>query len=102
MVEVVSHRTQFLGRDAALVVALDVTERKRAEQELTVSEERYRSLVAAITSIVWTIDPEGRFVSPQKSWEQYTGQKWEDHAGFGWLNAVHPGDRDHVQQLWEE
>ncbi|MBI1807099.1 MAG: PAS domain S-box protein [Ignavibacteria bacterium] len=101
-VEVVSHQTEFMGREAVLVVSLDVTERRRAEQELKISEERYRSLVSAITSIVWTVDPEGKFIVPQKSWEKYTGQSWEEHAGLGWLSALHPEDRNSVERIWEE
>src|SRR5258707_10092406 len=52
-VEIISHETEFSGHRAALVVALNVTEKRKAEQELKVSEERYRSLVSALTSIVW-------------------------------------------------
>ncbi|MDQ4064188.1 MAG: PAS domain S-box protein, partial [Actinomycetota bacterium] len=40
-------------------------ERARAARSLRQSEERFRSLVVASTSIVWTVDPEGRFVEPQ-------------------------------------
>jgi two-component system cell cycle sensor histidine kinase/response regulator CckA len=78
----------------------DVTERKRAAEELARREERYRALVTATTSIVWTTDPEGRFSEPQASWEEYTGQPWQEHAGFGWLDAVHPDDRDSVRASW--
>jgi two-component system, cell cycle sensor histidine kinase and response regulator CckA len=78
----------------------DVTERKRAAEELARREERYRALITATTSIVWTTDPEGRFSEPQASWEEYTGQPWQEHAGFGWLDAVHPDDRDSVRASW--
>jgi len=40
-VEVLSHRTEFAGRPAALVVVQDITERKRAEAALHASRERY-------------------------------------------------------------
>jgi PAS domain S-box-containing protein len=78
----------------------DVTERKRATEELARREERYRALITATTSIVWTTDPEGRFSERQASWEEYTGQPWQEHAGFGWLDAVHPDDRDSVRASW--
>jgi PAS domain S-box-containing protein len=78
----------------------DVTERKHAAEELGRREERYRALVTATTSIVWTTDPEGGFGEPQASWEQYTGQSWQEHAGYGWLDAVHPEDRESVRASW--
>jgi two-component system cell cycle sensor histidine kinase/response regulator CckA len=78
----------------------DVTERKRAEAELTRREERYRALVTATTSIVWTADPEGRFIGGQESWTKYTGQAAEEQKGYGWLNAVHPDDRPAMEASW--
>ena len=80
----------------------DVTERKRASEELARREERYRALVMATTSIVWTTDPIGNFVEPQPAWEQYTGQSWEEYRGFGWINALHPEDREQLKLAWLE
>jgi two-component system cell cycle sensor histidine kinase/response regulator CckA len=78
----------------------DVTERKRADEELVRREERYRALVMATTSIVWTSDPGGQFVEPQPAWEAYTGQSWEEYRGFGWMEALHPDDRDAFRTAW--
>ena len=78
----------------------DITDRKRAAAELARREERYRALVLATTSIVWTADPEGRFDIAQDSWEKYTGQPWRDQEGFGWMNAIHPDDRESVKASW--
>jgi len=80
----------------------DVTERKRANDELLRREERYRALVMATTSVVWTTDPEGNFIEPQPAWERYTGQSWEEHQGSGWMNALHPEDREPLRASWLE
>ncbi|MHC4897712.1 MAG: ATP-binding protein [Planctomycetota bacterium] len=64
------------------------------------SEERYRSLVNATTSIVWTTDAAGRFVEPQSSFERHTGKPWIQHAGRGWIDALHPDDRDRIKAGW--
>ena len=78
----------------------DITDRKRAEADLARRELRYRALVSATTSIVWTTDPAGRFDSPQASWEEFTGQGWREYSGFGWLDAIHPDDREALMQAW--
>ena len=54
-VEVTSHELVFAGRRAELVLANDVTERKRVERELRRSEERYRDLVETAHDIIYKI-----------------------------------------------
>jgi PAS domain S-box-containing protein len=95
-VELQLQHTTFGGRSAHLIVASDVTERQQALASLAESEERYRSLVAATSSVVWTLSPDGRFVTPQPSWQAYTGQSYEEYAGFGWLLAMPFDDRARI------
>jgi PAS domain S-box-containing protein len=79
----------------------DITGRKATESALRASEERYRALVTASSSLVWTSDAAGRFVEPQASWESYTGQPWAEHRDLGWTNALHPDDRDAARRAWQ-
>ncbi|MGI8926061.1 MAG: PAS domain-containing protein [Tepidiformaceae bacterium] len=81
---------------------IDIEETKQVQEALRASEERYRSLAAAITSVVWTAGPDGGFTVAQPSWEAYTGQDWDAHAGAGWAAAIHPDDRERVQALWRQ
>jgi PAS domain S-box-containing protein len=75
-------------------------DRARAEQTLRTSELRYRSLASVLTDVPCTVDPEGRFVSPQPAWQRYTGQDYERSRDFGWFDAVHPEDREPARQAW--
>ena len=47
------------------------------------------------------VSPIRRITTPQPPWAAYTGQTWEEYRGFGWVNALHPDDRDHVRKQWE-
>jgi PAS domain S-box-containing protein len=89
------------GRPTFLIGACtDITRRKRAEETVRESEERFRTLVSVITDVPWTTDAEGQFVTPQPAWEAYTGQTWEEMCEFGWAEALHPDDRARVHELW--
>ena len=79
----------------------DIHDRKQAEDAIKKSEERYRSLIAATSQMVWTADAEG--TSPDlPSWRAYTGQTEAEMAGLGWLDAIHPDDRERTNQAWME
>ncbi|MEG3972832.1 PAS domain S-box protein [Microcoleus sp. T2B6] len=87
---------------AQLEINNDISDRKQAEEAIKQSEERYRSLIAATSQLVWTADAEGRSVD-QPSWRAYTGQTEAQMAdGFGWLDAIHPDDRERTLQVWME
>lgn len=79
----------------------DIHDRKTVEERIRQSEQRYRTLVAATTAGVWTTGPEGSFDEPQQAWGAFTGQPWEEQRGFGWIEALHPDDRQQVRTSWE-
>ncbi|MBW3584830.1 MAG: PAS domain S-box protein, partial [Cyanobacteria bacterium 0813] len=87
---------------AQLEINNDISDRKQAEDAIKQSEGRYRSLIAATSQLVWTADAEGRCVD-QPGWRAYTGQTEAEMAdGFGWLDAIHPDDRERTAQVWME
>jgi PAS domain S-box-containing protein len=70
--------------------------------ELRRSEERYRSLVQGGAQVVWVAAPDGAMKEDSPEWRLITGQLVEDYLGYGWLNSIHPEDRDRVQRDWRE
>lgn len=80
--------------------AVDISERKQAEKRLLGSEKRYRALIDATAEIVWTTDPNGQTKEDSPSWRAYTGQTYDQWKGDGWLDAIHPDDREATAQAW--
>ena len=72
-VDVNWRKLDFGGRPAYLVMANDVTEKKRAEIAVFDSEERYRELFENANDIIYTHDLKGNFTSLNKSGERITG-----------------------------
>jgi len=91
------------GRIIGLIgISRDITERKLAEEKMRYSEQRYRSVVEATTSIVWSTPPSGKFQSPQPGWTAFTGQTFEELWEWGWLKAIHPDDRSMTTAAWNK
>jgi PAS domain S-box-containing protein len=86
----------LLARQAA-----DIIERALSDQRLRDSEQRFRALVDASAQIVWSSDATGT-VHDSSSWCGFTGQAPDQLHGSGWLDAVHPEDRDRVAGAWRD
>jgi PAS domain S-box-containing protein len=77
----------------------DITERKRGEQTLCESEERFRQLTENIREVFWMTDPaknEMVYISP--GYEEVWGRTCEGlyASPRNWLDAIHPDDRERV------
>jgi PAS domain S-box-containing protein len=88
--------------DGVGVVMADVTLGKLSELRLTESEERFRSLTEATSAIVWSTTPDGEFRRVTSEWTRFTGQAPAEAAGRGFLEAVHPEDRERTRTAWEQ
>lgn len=81
-VEITSHPLVYAGRDARLVVATDITKRRKAENALRESEERFRLLVSEVADYaILMLDPEGRIASWNAGAERIKGYKPEEIIG---------------------
>ena len=98
-VEISAHDFVFSGRKARLVLANDVTERKRAEQALLESEERYRQLTDTIKEVFWMTDAKkNEMVYISKGYEDIWGRTRESlyQNPLSWVESLYPEDRERV------
>lgn len=74
--------------------------RKRAEEELIQSEQRYHLLADAVPLIVWTAQPNGELDYYNQRWFDYTGMSLEETKGWGWQPVLHPDDLQKCIDTW--
>jgi len=80
---------KLVGTQAAL---RDITERKRAEQSLRESEERFRLVSNAAPVMIWLSGPDKLCNYFNQQWLEFTGRPLEAELGNGWAEGVHPDD----------
>ncbi len=70
----------------------NVTERRRSEQALRESEERFRLMADAAPVMIWMDDAEGMSTYFNKPWLDFTGRRLEQELGRGSRDGIHPDD----------
>jgi PAS domain S-box-containing protein len=90
-VEVTAVPIMWEGRPAMQVVFRDITERKRMEEELKASEERYRDLFENANDGIYILDRAGRIVSFNRKAEELTGYTFEEVRGQPYTLLVSSG-----------
>ena len=92
-----------LDRLQLILLAIeDVTDRRRSQRALRESESRYRTLVEGIPQLVWRADNGGKWTWANPQWRAHTGLGAEESTGLGWLEAVHPDDREAARAAWRQ
>ncbi|MBD2663380.1 two-component hybrid sensor and regulator [Richelia sinica FACHB-800] len=78
----------------------DITERKTIELALRESERRYAALTQAVPVGIFRLDTIGNCLYVNESWSQMTGRPTQAALGQGWIETLHPEDRDRLSQKW--
>jgi PAS domain S-box-containing protein len=92
------------GADHVIGITFNMKLQKEAEFEIQETKRtlweldaRHRALMKAAGDFVWTVSPDGR-VSDVPEWRALTGQGIDQVQGWGWLNALHPADRERIRE----
>ena len=86
--------------DGTVVTFVDITARLEAEAALSRSEQQLRALVERIPQLVWRAVDIGQWTWASPQWTEYTGQAETESHGWGWLEKLHPDDRDSARGDW--
>jgi PAS domain S-box-containing protein len=83
-----------------LVINIEITKRKRAEEVARRSEKELRVVINAVPAFVWSTLPDGAVDFVNDRWLEFTGLSPQDALGWNWEAAVHPDDRSRVVAEW--
>lgn len=94
----VSHKEN----DRFMVLFTDTTVRKIQEIALRESEERLQAVAKIVPDILWSSEPDGSTTWYNQRWMDYTGQTFEQAVDWGWVEAIHPDDREQCARNYLE
>jgi PAS domain S-box-containing protein len=91
--------------DVLVAVQQDITERKRMEDALRESEERFRQIADNIQAVFWMVDIQSQqtlYVSKayENIWQRSCESLYQNFSD--WLESIHPDDRHYIDSAYTE
>jgi PAS domain S-box-containing protein len=83
----------------AMGVLTDITSLHAAESKAEALQDRLYFLIEASSAVMWIVSKSG-LPGDRQAWCKLTGQTTAEVMNSGWLNAVHPDDREATKDAW--
>jgi PAS domain S-box-containing protein len=101
-----THAVPFKDIDGNIIsllgVTRDISERKKAEEDLINNELLFRRLASNAPVGIFQTDKEGSCNYVNEEWLLYADMSFDEAMGLGFANAFHPDDKDRVVNEWQQ
>ena len=91
-----------LDNERMVCICRDISDRKQQEKQLKESQQRYRALATAAPVGIFRTDVSGNFTYVNERWCNITQLSPQEAMNRGWLEAIHPQDREIITRQWQE
>ena len=82
-------------------VARDISKRKRAEEALRESEERYRDLFESASDLIQIIAPDGSLLYVNRAWRKALGYSEKEISGLSLFDIIHPDSKADCMTMFQ-
>jgi two-component system CheB/CheR fusion protein len=99
-VRIMPYRTLENVIDGVVITFTDASTIQSIETTLRQQTNELRQVVESLPPLVWRCKTDGScdYIGPQ--WVAYTGTSAADLQGYGWIEALHPDERESARQQW--
>lgn len=85
-----------------LVTVIETTNKKKAQEDLKESEQRFRAIADNIPNLAWMAEADGSIFWYNKHWYEFTDTNPEDMKGWGWQSVHDPDVLPSVLTKWKD
>jgi two-component system CheB/CheR fusion protein len=101
LVRIMPYRTLENLIDGVVITFSDASASRTLDTTLKEQASQLQQMADSLPNLVWGCGADGACEYVNRQWVDYTGFSEKAHYGFGWLQNVHPEDRDRVFEKWQ-
>jgi PAS domain S-box-containing protein len=87
---------------AVITSARDITDRKRTEEALIASENRFRKLVETVSDVIFEFNDKGKITYASPAWLKIWGGDPSETIGKNFIEMVHPEDKERLMARFSD
>lgn len=99
--EAANNSLHLANRDLDARVEERTREIADANAALRISETSLRAIADVVPDLLWRAESNGAVTWYNTRWYDYTGQTLATALGAGWVDVIHPDDREASQAVWD-
>src|SRR5262249_4067815 len=100
VVRIMPYRTLENVIDGVVITFTDASASRALESSLREQASQLKQMAESLPTLVWNCRPDGSCDYVSQRWVEYTGIRDAELVGYGWLDQVHPEERDRVRDAW--